>query len=149
MSNSPYQQWQADLLDFIVREVGKRGVIIRLCSLEASFPNLEVRPSSCGFTFVTPSYAEVGDVRFRRFVLWSKRLLKLRVSGRYYFYCLNKALAMKDFLESHSDLDSEAKLLWLDPDMVFNRPWEPQRSMVCRGHAAGQYWWGYDLEWCQ
>ena len=149
MSNSPYQQWQADLLDFSVREVGQRGVIIRLCSFEDSFPNLEVKPPSCGYTFVTPSYAELGDVSFRRFVLWSKRLLRQRVSGRYHFYCLNKAYAMKAFLESHPDLDSDASLLWLDPDMVFNQPWEPKRSKVCRGHVAGQHWWGYDLGWYQ
>ena len=149
MSNSPYQQWQADLLDFSAHEVGQRGVIVRLCSLDRDFPNLEVRPSSWGYTFVTPSYAELGDGAFLRFVLWLKRLLKQRTFGRYHFYCLNKAFAMKAFLESHADLDSEAKLLWLDPDMVFNRPWEPPGSMVRRGHVAGQYWWGYDLAWCQ
>ena len=149
MSNSPYQQWQADLLDFSVREVGQRGVIVRLCSLDGDFPNLEVRPSAWGYTFVTPSYAEVGEVAFRRFVSWSKRLLNQSIHGRFHFYCLNKARAMQAFLKAHAGLDNETKLLWLDPDMVFNRPWEPPVSMVRRGHVAGQYWWGYDLAWCQ
>jgi len=149
MSNSPYQQWQADLLDFSVREVGQRGVIVRLCSLEEGFPNLEVRPSAGCYTFLTPSYAELGNETFRRFVSWSKRLLKLRVHGRFHFYCLNKAYAMQAFLEAHPDLDREAKLLWLDPDMVFNQAWDPQASMVRRGHVAGQYWWGYNQTRCQ
>ena len=149
MSNSPYQQWQADLLDFSVQEVGQRGVIVRLCSLEANFPNLEVRPSAQGYTFVTPSYAELGNVAFRRFVSWSKRLLKLKVHGRFHFYCLNKARAMQAFLEAHPGLDGEAKLLWLDPDMVFNQAWDPPASMVHRGHVAGQYWWGYNTASCQ
>jgi len=149
MSNSPYQQWQADLLDFSVRAVGQRGVIVRLCSLEADFPNLEVRPSARCYTFLTPSYAELGNVAFRRFVLWSKRLLNLHVQGRFHFYCLNKARAMQAFLEAHPDLDDEAKLLWLDPDMVFNQAWDPPASMVRQGHVAGQYWWGYNTAWCQ
>ncbi|MGD8357073.1 MAG: hypothetical protein PVG42_03355 [Lysobacterales bacterium] len=149
MSNSPYQQWQADLLDFSFREVGQRGVIVRLCSQEGSFRNLDVRPSSTAYTFVTPTYAELGDTGFIKFVLWSKRLLGLRASGRYHFYCLNKALAMKAFLDSHADLDKEAKLLWLDPDMVFHQPWEPAASMVRRGSLVGQYWWGYDPVFCR
>jgi len=149
ISNSPYQQWQADLLDFSFREVGQHGVLVRLCSLDRGFPNLEVKPSAEGYTFVTPSFAEVGNGAFQRVVLWSKRLLRLGASGRYHFYCLNKALAMKAFLDSHPDLDQEAKLLWLDPDMVFTRPWEPPASMVRRGHVTGQYWWGYDPAWCR
>ncbi len=149
MSNSPYQQWQADLLDFSVREVGQHGEIVRLCSLERGFPNLAVSASSRGYTFVTPSFAEVGEGAFRKFVLWSKGLLKLEASGRYHFYCLNKALAMKVFLDSHASLANDAKLLWLDPDMVFNQPWDPLASMGRPGHVAGQYWWGYDPAWCQ
>jgi hypothetical protein len=149
MSNSPYQKWQADLLDFSAREVGQQGVLVRLCSLERGLPNLKVPTSLWGYTFVTPSFAEVGDGPFRKFVLWSKGLLKLEASGRYHFYCLNKALAMKAFLDSHAGLADDAKLLWLDPDMVFNRPWDPPGSMVQRGYVTGQYWWGYDPAWCQ
>lgn len=149
MSNSPYQQWQADLLDFSVRQTGQRGVIVRLCSSDGDFPDLEARPSAWGYTFMTPSFAEVGDGALQRFVLWSKRLLKKSIHGRFHFYCLNKARAMQAFLESHAGLDNEAKLLWLDPDMVFNQPWEPPASMVGRGHVMGQYWWGYDQAWCQ
>jgi len=149
MSNSPYQQWQADLLDFSVREAGQRGVIVRLCSLERDFPKLEVRPSSWGYTFVTPPYAEVGNIPLHRFVSCLKRLLQHDIHGRLHFYCLNKARAMQAFLASHAGLDNDAKLLWLDPDMVFNRSWEPPASMVRRGSVAGQYWWGYDVAWCQ
>ena len=149
MSNSPYQQWQAELLDFSAREVGQRGVIVRLCSLDVAAPDAKLQPSAQGYTFVTPSYAETGDTALHRFVSWSKRQLKQSVHGRFHFYCLNKALAMQAFLESHADLDDEAKLLWLDPDMIFNSPWDPPAQMVRRGYVAGQYWWGYDPLWCQ
>jgi len=149
ISNSPYQQWQADLLDFSFRDAGQRGVIVRLCSQDGHFRNLEAKPSAMGYTFVTPAYAELGDTRLREFVFWSKRLLGLRLRGRYHFYCLNKAFAMKAFLESHPGLDREAKLLWLDPDMVFHQPWEPPASTVRPGSLVGQYWWGYDRAWCQ
>ena len=149
MSNSPYQQWQADLLDFSVHEVGQSGAIVRLCSLEGGGRDPGVKPSERGYTFVTPSYAEIGNTPLRRFVSWSKRLLKQRIHGRFHFYCLNKALAMQSFLESHPNLDDEAKLLWLDPDMVFIKPWNPPASMVRPGSVAGQYWWGYDQDWCK
>jgi len=149
MSNSAYQQWQADLLDFSVQEVGQPGVIVRLCSLEGGVRASRVRPCERGYTFVTPSFAELGHTGLKRLVLWSKRLLRLRVHGRFHFYCLNKALAMKSFLESHPALDDEAKLLWLDPDMVFSKPWAPPASSVHRGVVTGQYWWGYDQSWCQ
>jgi len=149
MSNSPYQQWQAELLDFSVQEVGQSGVIVRLCSLEEGTADAAMRPFARGYTFVTPSFAGVGDKALQRLVWWSKRLLKQSIHGRFHFYCLNKAFAMQSFLESHTELDDAAKLLWLDPDMVFNQPWEPPASMVRRGHVAGQYWWGYEQEWCQ
>jgi len=149
MSNSAYQQWQADLLDFSVHEAGQPGVIVRLCSLEGGVRSSQVKPSERGYTFVTPSFAELGHTFLQRPALWSKRLLKLSVHGRFHFYCLNKALAMKSFLESHPELDGEAKLLWLDPDMVFCKPWAPPASSVRRGVVTGQYWWGYDQLWCK
>jgi len=149
MSNSPYQQWQADLLDFSVHEVGQPGIIVRLYSLEEEGRGFEVKPSARGYTFVTPSYAEIGHRFLQRLVSWSKRRLKQPIHGRFHFYCLNKALAMQSFLESHPELDDDAKLLWLDPDMVFNKPWNPPSSMVRQGSVIGQYWWGYDQLWCQ
>jgi hypothetical protein len=149
MSNSPYQQWQANLLDFSAHEVGQRGVIVRLCSLDNDFPDLEVSRSQWGYTFVTPSFVELGDASFKRFIRWAKRRLRQRALGRFHFYCLNKAYSMREFLASHPHLESEAKLLWLDPDMIFHRSWEPPESMVRRGHACGQYWWGYSQKWCR
>ena len=149
MSNSPYQQWQADLLDFSAHQVGQPGVIVRLCSQEAGVSDSEVRPSIPGYTFVTPCYAETGDTNVHRFATWSKRLLKQSLHGRFHFYCLNKALAMQCFLELHSDLDDKARFIWTDPDMVFNKPWDPPASMVRPGYVAGQHWWGHDQVWCQ
>ena len=149
ISNSPYQQWQADLLDFSVREVGQRGVVVRLCAQDSDHPSLEVRPAAWGYTFVTPSFAELGTSRFRSLVRWVKRRLGQKAHGRYHFYCLNKSYAMKAFLAAHPSLDEDARLVWLDPDMVFNRPWEPSGEEVRRGHVVGQRWWGYDRSWCR
>lgn len=147
VSNSPYQQWTADLLDFSIRQSGQPGEIVRLCSLETG-THSAVKPSAHGYTFVTPDYATVGDTFFRQFILKSKRLLGLKVQGRFHFYCLNKAYATQAFLESHPDLDDTAMLLWMDPDMVFSRAWNPPASTVRTGHVTGQYWWGYNKAWC-
>ncbi len=148
MSNSPYQQWQGDLLDFSARAVDQPGVIVRMCSRETDYPDLVVKPSVSGYTFVTPSFAELGDSWFRTLVRWARRRLGTTPFGRYHFYCLNKPYAMKAFLEAHPDLDDEARLMWLDPDMVFNRPWNPTAEMVRRGQVCGQHWRAYDRSWC-
>jgi hypothetical protein len=148
ISNSPYQLWQADLLDFSVRETGQPGSIVRLCALDADYPDLAVGRSVLGYTFETPSFAELGSTGVQRFVRWVKRKLERQAHGRFHFYCLNKPHAMKAFFDDHPALDGEARLLWLDPDMVFHRPWDP-RPMVRPGHVCGQRWWGYDGKWCE
>lgn len=147
MSNSPYQQWQSDLLDFSVGEVNQPGVIVRLCSREDDHANLEVKPSARGYTFVTPSFAALGNSSLQNLVRMVKRWLKLSPFGRYHFYCLNKPYAMKAFLEAHTNLDDEVQLMWLDPDMVFSQPWTTTQEMVRQGHVTGQRWWGYDRSW--
>ena len=40
MSNSPYQRWQADLLDFSILDVKQPGVVVRLCSHDADHPSI-------------------------------------------------------------------------------------------------------------
>jgi hypothetical protein len=147
ISNSPYQQWMADLLDFSIRQVGQPGEIVRLCSLEVGGKSA-VKPSAHGYTFTTPSYAKVGNAFLRHLMLMSKRLLGMSIHGRYHFYCLNKAYATKTFLASHPDLDDKALLLWMDPDMVFNRAWIPPASKARPGHVTGQRWWTYKKAWC-
>lgn len=149
ISNSPYQQWQADLLDFSVRATDQPGVIVRLVSQEAGKPNEPIGQSAVGYTVATPAYSELNSTIFRRLVLRAKRWMKWDIHGRLHFYCLNKALAMNYFLESHPELDEEAIIVWLDPDMIFSHAWEPDSSMVRPGHVLGQYWWGYDQSWCQ
>lgn len=147
ISNSPYQQWMADLLDFSIRRVGQPGEIVRLCSQEVE-KECAVTPSAHGYTFVTPSYAKLGNTALMQFILMSKRLLRMSIHGRFHFYCLNKAYATQAFLQSHPDLDDEAILLWVDPDMVFNRVWNPPATKVRSGHVTGQFWWGYNKTWC-
>ncbi|MCP4192701.1 MAG: hypothetical protein GY768_18960 [Planctomycetaceae bacterium] len=148
MSNSPYQQWQADLLDFSVGFSGQTGTIVRLVSREVGRRNEPVNPSAVGYTLVTPSYSGLGNPLLRHLVPSLKRWFQGELHGRFHFYCLNKALAMQCFLESHPELNEEAMLLWLDPDMIFNQPWEANGSMVRPGHVVGQSWWGYDPSWC-
>lgn len=148
ISNSPYQLWQADLLDFSAREVNQPGTVVRLCSRDAGHPSLELRSSATGYTFETPSFAELGNSWIDLFVGWIKRRLALKAHGRYHFFCLNKPYAMRAFLQAHPSLDDEARLLWLDPDMVFNRPYSPSAKDVKRGYVHGQRWWGFDRHWC-
>lgn len=148
MSNSPYQRWQADLLDFSAGESAQPGEIVRLCSLDRDHARLGLSRSSVGTTFETPSYAELGHTWGRRLVRWAKRKLLRDAPGRYHFYCLNKPFGMRAFLEAHPELEGDARLLWLDPDMVFTQAWDP-REEVRPGLVSGQRWWGYDRTWCE
>ena len=149
MSNSPYQRWQADLLDFSVRHSGQPGEIVRLVSRDTASGDARVNPSATGFTLVTPDYSALGNGILSRVVLSLKRWCKSKAHGRFHFYCLNRALAIDYFLQTHPELDDEALLLWLDPDMIFNHAWVPDSSMVQTGHVLGQFWWGYEPDWCQ
>jgi len=149
MSNSPYQQWQADLLDFSVQESAQEGVIVRLCSMENHLSHRPPALSNSGYTFVTPSFAEFGRGIFQNINKIHKRLIRKRVSLSHQFYCLNKSFAMQLFLESYQNLRDDAKLLWLDPDMIFVKPWTPPLSEVREGQLLGQYWWGFNELRCR
>jgi hypothetical protein len=149
ISNSPYQRWQADLLDFSIRDAEQPGVVVRLCSHDADHPELAAEPSDSGYTFMTLSFAEVGNTRYHALVRWMKKKLKIDVYGRYHFFCLNKPFGMKAFLDAHPDLDPGVRLMWLDPDMVFHRPWNPPDNAVGQGRVVGQHWWGYDPRWLE
>ena len=38
ISNAPYQEWQADLLDYSFKKVKQPGTLIRLCSEDSKYP---------------------------------------------------------------------------------------------------------------
>jgi len=146
MSNSPYQRWQSDLLDFSVRESGQDGAIVRLCSMDDRFPRMPPARSQLGYTLVTPSFADTRHDVVYKLAKLARRLLDREPDKRHHFYCLNKPFAMKAFLDAHPHLGAGTKLLWLDPDMVFSESWDTSAAGVSEGHVVGQHWWGYDQQ---
>ncbi|MHC4844957.1 MAG: hypothetical protein ACYTCU_02225 [Planctomycetota bacterium] len=144
MSNSPYQQWQSDLLEFSARASGQEGKIVRLCSMDDRFPRLAPARSTSGYTLVTPSFADVKTDVTSRATGALRRLLGREPDPRNHFYCLNKPYSMRAFLRAHPGLDAGTRLLWLDPDMVIVRAWDTSALDVTEGRVVGQHWWYYD-----
>ena len=62
ISNSPYQQWQAELLDFSIRACAQPGAIVRLCSPDSAYPERPVPEFAGGFTFPTAHFSTLGHV---------------------------------------------------------------------------------------
>ena len=148
LSNAPYQRWQAELLDYSIRATAQPGTVIRICSNDPATGSLDPIPDGIGQTFETRSFAEIGDTWHHRLLRWTKRILHQPAPGRFHFFCLNKPFGMRAYLEAHPELPDETPLLWLDPDMVFHRPWDP-RTEVRPGQVIGQRWWGYEQTWAQ
>ena len=124
ISNSPYQEWQAELLDFSVHASRQPGTVLRLCAADAACPERPVPVTRTAFTFATASFSGLGRGPVPALVRRLKRSLGLPLVGRFEFPCLNKPFGMRAFLDAHGVRD-DARLLWLDPDMVFHRPWSP------------------------
>lgn len=146
ISNSPYQEWQARVLDFSAGVAGQPGTIVRICSQDSNHPRRPVPAFEHGYTFATPCFSSLGGRVVGPMVRWAKRRLGLATVGRFHFPCLNKPFGMRAFLAAH-DLDDDARLLWLDPDMIFHRPWLPPLGSTKRGNVCGQRWWGFDDHW--
>jgi len=125
MSNSPYQQWQAELLEYSFQKVSQPGKLIRICSEDSGFPGRSIPLSKAGRTIATPNYSRLAPG-----IDWP---------------VMNKPGAIKYFLERY-DLDDNDTLIILDVDMVFLKAWDPE---VTRGHVYGQKWKGYTKEYCQ
>jgi len=142
ISNSPYQEWQADLLDFTFTKVKQPGSLIRVCSDDAQFPHRERSRSNAGETVFTPNlskikwpFVRVGRRYFR--VFWSRYTLEWPV--------MNKPGALK-YLFDHCDFSDDDNLIFLDPDMVFTKPWNPPAE---KGKVHGQKWKGYGKSYCE
>lgn len=142
ISNSPYQEWQADLLDYTFEAVAQPGKLIRLCSEDSRFPGRRGARSSVGETLFTPSYSrlEWPYVRVLRWWVgtrWSLRHVEWAV--------MNKPGSLRFLFENRGFHDDD-RLIFLDPDMVFTRPWAPA---VAGGTVHGQKWIGYGRRFCE
>lgn len=125
ISNSPYQVWQADLLDYSFLKVKQPGTLIRLCSEDAKYPNREIPISKAGITLTTPNYSKITPD-----LDWP---------------IMNKVGSLS-YIFNKKYFRDEDTLIFLDPDMIFLKPWDPE---VQRGTAYGQKWKGYGIKYCQ
>ena len=125
ISNSPYQEWQAELLDYSFKKVGQPGMLIRLCSVDKKYPNRSIPFSKAGLTISTPNFSELSSA-----IDWP---------------VMNKPGSL-NFLFDNKRFDDEDTLIFLDPDMIFIRAWDPE---VNKGSAYGQRWKGYANNYCR
>lgn len=125
ISNSPYQEWQAELLDYSFRKVKQPGTLIRLCSEDAKYPNRDIPISNAGLTISTPNYSQLTPE-----IDWP---------------IMNKVGSLKYLFNENYFRDFDT-LIFLDPDMIFIKPWDPE---VTTGTACGQKWKGYARAYCQ
>ena len=127
ISNSPYMEWQADLLDYSFKKSGQPGTLIRLCSDDEGYMNRKRTISKNGYTLFTKSYA-------------------VPAPGK---TCatLNKCFSI-DYLFEKYKFNENAMLIFLDPDMIFVKPWNPYNEFS-KGTIYGQKWKGYGYEYCK
>lgn len=132
VGNSPYQEWQADLLDFSVRFAHQPGKIIRIVSedsVNATGKKRKVAKSSEGETVVTPDFSEIRKGEIQKFMNKS-------ASIEYWVNSLSPAFKKKN---------ANAVCILLDPDMIFTKKWTPK---VPKNTIVGQEWVGYSYEYC-
>jgi hypothetical protein len=125
ISNSPFQEWQADLLDYSIAEAKQPGTVIRLCSQDRRYPGRETPQSKSGITINTPNFS--------------------RISPDKDWPVMNKPGSLKYLFKDNIVSDHDT-LIFLDPDMIFTKKWVPD---VGRGIALGQKWKGYGHQYCQ
>ena len=124
ISNSPYQEWQADLLDFSVAQSGQPGKIVRIVSKDPKYPDRPVPRSRNGITLETEDFSKYG--------------------GGYLI--MNKPGGLRELHKVVTD--KSAVIMLLDPDMIFTGIWDPT-ALVKDGVVYGQRWHGYGLEYCK
>ena len=121
MSNSPYQEWQADLLDYSIGRSKQPGKVVRIVSDDPKYPGRKVPMSKIGQTIHTRDFSVDADG----------------------YQDINKPGGLGE-LRAPND----AVILLVDPDMVFLRPWDP-RTTVRHGVGYGQRWIGYGRGYCE
>jgi len=124
ISNSPYQEWQADLLDFSVAQSGQPGKIVRIVSKDPKYPDRPMPRSRNGITLETEDFSKYG--------------------GGY--SAMNKPGGLRELHKVVTD--KSAVIVLLDPDMIFTRVWDPT-ALVKEGVVYGQRWHGYGEEYCR
>lgn len=123
MSNSPYQEWQARLLEFSLKEVGQPGTVIRCISEDPHYPTRVVPDfGNGGHTIVTEDFSR-------------------HARG---YMPLNKAGSLKEVFK-RLRLPPHAVVICVDPDMIFAKKWTPD---VSSGSVVGQRWKGYSPQFC-
>ncbi len=125
MSNSPFQEWQADLLDYSFQRAKQPGTLVRICSIDAKFPRRKIPKSKVGLTISTPNFS--------------------RITWKIDWPVMNKPGSLK-YIFKEDIVRDEDTLIFLDPDMIFVKAWDPEVKMGC---AIGQKWKGYGQSYCQ
>lgn len=128
ISNSPYQEWQADLLDFSVKASGQPGKIIRTVSDDPKYPNRPVSKPKDIITIQTEDFGKYG--------------------GGY--AAMNKSGGLREIIKLQKSLgiSDSSVMIQLDPDMIFTKVWDP-RNIVKQGTIYGQQWHGYSKDYCK
>ena len=127
ISNSPYMEWQADLLDYSFKKSKQPGTLIRLCSDDEGYMNRKRTISKNGYTLFTPSFA-----RLAKDIIYAP---------------MNKSSSI-NYLYSKYNFNDNATIILLDPDMIFVKPWNPT-AMLKPNTIYGQKWKGYGYEYCK
>ena len=123
-SNSPYQDWQCELLDYTYHKVKQPGKLIRLCSEDDGHRE---RP------FQEAKYAEVIKMRS-----WMTNEITDDFWG-----IANKLNSTKEWLYTYPNLNDDDAVLFLDPDMIFIKP---VRYTIHPGEVIGQRWLDVGIE---
>lgn len=123
-SNSFYQDWQCELLDYTYHKVKQPGRLIRLCSTDDNHPE---KP------FKNSKYAEV--IQMGSWMTNEK-------TGDFWGIA-NKLNSTKQWLDTYPNLKDEEAVLFLDPDMVFIKP---VRYNIKPSQVIGQRWLDVEIE---
>jgi hypothetical protein len=142
MSNSPYQDWQGDLLDWSFVQSGQPGNLIRICSADTHFRGRPPSRSRVGRTLLTPNHALPDLPRHRP---WRFGIPAGLFQRQTEWPVMNKPGSLK-YLFEHCAFGENDTLIFLDPDMVFTKPWVP---VFERGTVCGQKWFGYTKAYCE
>lgn len=123
-SNSPYQDWQCELLDYTYHKVNQPGKLIRLCSEDDGYRGRPFRDSK---------YAEV--VRMRSWIT-------NETTGDFWGIA-NKLNSTREWLYTYPNLTDDEPVLFLDPDMIFIKP---VTYNIYPGEVIGQRWLDHGIE---
>ena len=111
-NDTPYMQWQSDLLEYSWKRVGQEGVLIRLVATDTPTQLPSQKYAHCIATQSWDSHPDTGD----------------------FYPIYNKPASLLEWVFTHRP---EGTVLLLDPDCVFR---SPVRRHVSPGNPASQAW---------